>query len=71
MQTLYDSNGVRALLLKMADLHGSQKALARHLGISPAYLCDVIKGRRDAGTTVLDALGLVRVVRYAKIEEAA
>ncbi|MCK7461164.1 MAG: helix-turn-helix domain-containing protein [Sphingobacterium sp.] len=71
MSTLYDSSGVRALLLKLADQHGSQKALARHLGISPTYLCDVIKGKREAGTTVLEALGLVRVVRYAKIKEAA
>lgn len=71
MQTIYDSNGVRELLLRKADEHGSQTALARYLGISSSYLSDVIKGKRDPGASVLDALGLARVVRYAKIGDSA
>jgi DNA-binding transcriptional regulator YdaS (Cro superfamily) len=43
---------------------GSQRDFAQLLGVSPSYLSDVLKGRRDAGPKVLAALGLKRVVSY-------
>jgi transcriptional regulator with XRE-family HTH domain len=43
---------------------GSQRDFAQSLGVSPSYLSDVLKGRRDAGPKVLAALGLKRVVSY-------
>lgn len=44
----------------------SQKDLADQLGVSPAYLSDVINGRREAGEKMLAALGLEKVVSYRK-----
>lgn len=43
---------------------GSQKAFAEKHNLSPAYVCDVMNARREPGKSILDALGIVRVVRY-------
>jgi DNA-binding transcriptional regulator YdaS (Cro superfamily) len=42
----------------------NQAAWARSHGISPAYVSDVINGRREPGPAILDALGIERVVTY-------
>jgi transcriptional regulator with XRE-family HTH domain len=42
----------------------TQSAVAKELGIMPSYLSDVLKGRREPGPQVLDALGLERVISY-------
>lgn len=44
--------------------HGSQTAAARVLGVSTAYLSDILNGRRDPGKKVLDKLGLESSVIY-------
>lgn len=36
--------------------------------ISAAYLCDVLRGRRAPGDSILAALGIERVVSYRKVE---
>lgn len=41
-----------------------QAAWARSKGVSAAYVNDVLKGRRDPGPKILDALGFERVVTY-------
>ncbi|WP_280138950.1 hypothetical protein [Methylobacterium sp. Leaf89] len=38
--------------------------------MSEAYVSDVRLGRRDPGPAVLAALGMQRIVRYGRIEEA-
>jgi len=43
---------------------GSQRAFAEKHGLSAAYVCDVLNARREPGESILNALGLVRVVRY-------
>lgn len=43
---------------------GGQKAWAEANGLSAGYVSDVLNARREPGKSVLDALGLVRVVRY-------
>lgn len=43
-----------------------QKTVAAEMKISPQYLNDLIKGRKEAGPAVLKALGLVKVVTYRK-----
>lgn len=53
-------------LLKMVVDFGAQDRLAEHLGITPQYLCDVLKRRRAPGDSILKALGLERVVIYRK-----
>ena len=40
----------------------SLRAYARELSVSPAYLSDVYRGRRDPGPTLLQHLGLERKV---------
>lgn len=49
---------------------GTQAELARRLGISPAYLGDVVWERRLPGKKLLAALGLCKVVRYERLPDA-
>lgn len=59
---------VRAILRqKLGD--GTQVDLAKSLGISPAYLSDILSGARDPGDRVLDALGLERAVDYRPLNK--
>lgn len=44
----------------------TQASLATELSISPAYLCDYINGRRNAGESIAKGLGLRRVILYVK-----
>lgn len=43
---------------------GEQRLAAKQLGVSPQYLCDVLKRRREPGSKLLKALGYRRVVIY-------
>lgn len=56
-----------AMLVKELAKHGTQSALAKSMGISDAYLSDVLSGNRGAGKKVLASLGLKRVVFYEKV----
>lgn len=53
---------IKALLAEQA--HPTQASWAKANGISPAYVSDVIQGRREPGEKILKALGLKRVVSY-------
>lgn len=53
-----------ACLKEQAVKAGSQKALAKELGVSQQYLGDVISEKREPGKKILDALKLRKVVRY-------
>ena len=44
----------------------SQKDVARELGISPQYLCDIVHYRRTVGNKVLKALGLRKINLYVE-----
>ena len=55
-------------LLKTRLKGRTQSALAKELGVSPAYLSDILRGKRDPGPQVLGALGLERVVTYERAE---
>ncbi|HDZ73185.1 MAG TPA: hypothetical protein ENH55_10480 [Aurantimonas coralicida] len=46
---------------------GSQMAWAAANGVSDAYVSDVLLGRRDPGQSILEGLGLEKVVTYAPI----
>ena len=54
------------MLLQRAKRAGSQQALAEALGVTPAYLSDVLGGRREPGPKILAALGLRRRVVYVR-----
>ena len=47
---------------------GTQKDLAAKLGVSAAYLGDVLMGRKEPGKKLLAALGLRRESIYLKDE---
>ena len=63
--TMYlDSIEVCRRLTAACKAAGSQRAFAEKNGMSAAYVCDVLNGRRDPGPSILKALGLVIVIRY-------
>jgi hypothetical protein len=47
---------------------GTQVAAAKRLGISPAYLNDLINGRRSPGEKVLAGLNLKKIVTYEETD---
>ena len=55
-------------LLKAIEHEGSQKNWAEKHGVSKAYVCDVVKGRKAPGDKILDALDLIRIIAYKKKE---
>ncbi len=58
---------VRERLRAAIDAAGSQQEFARRMGISAQYINDVVRGRREPGQKILDALGIERVVSYRDI----
>lgn len=67
IDSLKSISEVRALLQKNADAHGQAKLYAKHIGVSPQYLNDVLRGRREPGKKMLRALGLDKVVFYRAV----
>ncbi len=57
------------ILKCQADAIGSQKALAKKIGITPQYLNNVINFRQDPGPIILEYLGVEKVVSYKGREE--
>ncbi len=67
MPPLYTIEQVRAKIRASVKTAGSQKALAARLGVSQAYLSDVLLGKRTPGKALLIALGLSSTLRYRPI----
>lgn len=53
-------------LAKMAEQAGGIAALGRDLGVPRETISGVINGRLSAPPSLLNAMGLVKVVRYAE-----
>lgn len=64
----YDEKQVRSILRGAIDLVGSQLLFAEHHGISPAYVSDVLAGRRMPGASILKALKLKKEIFYCQID---
>jgi len=47
----------------------TQTALAKELGVSTAYLNDVLASRRDAGEKLLKPLGMSKHVTYKRAKK--
>ena len=58
------SNDVVKQLETAAAKAGSQRALAIEIGVSAAYVSDILAGKREPFGRVLDYLGLERKVGY-------
>jgi DNA-binding transcriptional regulator YdaS (Cro superfamily) len=59
-----DADAVRQMLASHALALGSQKALAEKIGVTQAFVCDIINGRREPSGKPVAFLGLRRVVSY-------
>lgn len=58
------ANSVRALLWRHVEREGGQRALARKIGVSPTFLNDILREKREPAGKVVSFLGLERVVSY-------
>lgn len=64
MQGYLTHADVREEVRFLADSMSTRKAFADKVGISSAYLCDIIQGRREPGPKVLQFLRLEKVIVY-------
>ena len=62
----YSASYVISHLRELISTYPSQAACAKALGISSAYLCDILQLRRDPGPTVLKALGFEKRTIYVR-----
>jgi|GEM_PF-7081736 len=65
---LFSAEYVREIILDRIKELGSQKAFAEDAGVSVAYVNDYVHFRREPGASLLEAVGMVMVKRYARIE---
>ena len=54
-------------LRKLVD-KSTQKDVAKLLGFSAPFICDVLKGRRDMTSSLAGSLGYVMVTKYVKVK---
>lgn len=57
-------NPIEMLKGHLAIPGAKQADLAMRIGISPQFLSEILKGKRNPSKTVLDFLGLEKVVSY-------
>lgn len=65
-QREYTEEEVRAKIVILRDKLGGVRAMAKELGVSPSYVCDVCLGRRAPGPDFLKAVGMKKevIIRY-------
>lgn len=61
---MLDEQDVIRRLRAAVDQAGGQRAFARAVGVTAAYVNDMLRGRRSVGVKVLDALGIERIVTH-------
>ena len=62
MTELLTADQVRDRLRKACEAAGGQSQWAKSEGVSVQYVNDVLRGRRDAGISIAEGLGLARVI---------
>lgn len=67
VERMLTSDEVLELIRERIRLAGAAAKVARDLGVTPAFLSDVLNGRRNITARLAAALGLARVVRFSKI----
>lgn len=60
---------VRRLVMQKYEKAGSFRSLAREWGLSAAYLCDFLNGRRGPGSRILNQFGLKRFVNVTYVRK--
>lgn len=66
MDQVFTEEDIVNILKQMTQLT-SQSAVARDMGVNPAYICDILHRYRKVGPTVLKFLGFKKIVSYQKI----
>lgn len=61
------ADAVRNELREEAEYEGSQRALARLIGVSPTLLNDILLSKREPSGKVLEFLGYERVITYRRL----
>ncbi len=61
------ADDVRKMLAAKCAEEGGQKYWAAQHGVSAAYVCDVLQGRREPGDAICNGLGLAREIAYKHI----
>lgn len=59
---------VNKLLEQMVERAGSRAALAKEIGVTPAYVGAVLLGNREPGPAILKVLGLRRQVQITFVK---
>lgn len=62
-----DAEEVRRALAAACKRAGGAKAFGHAHGLLTSYVNDVLAGEREAGDALLEALSLMRVIRYKRI----
>lgn len=68
MKCYFTHDTILARLRGCVKVEGSQKAVAKKLGVSQQYLTDVLKGRRDISDTVARKMGYEKVAVFFRTE---
>lgn len=58
-----------AIIRQKAEDYGTQRVLARELGISAMYLSDILNGHREVSDAVAKKLGYTLVKMYEKVPD--
>lgn len=66
MPEILDHDGLRRELATAIREAGGVNAFARSAGISPGYVSEVLNGKRPAGASIAEALGLQRLVAFRR-----
>lgn len=57
---------VRGVLVAAIEKAGGASNWAKSAHVSPAYVGDILKGFREPGPAILNALGIERVMMYRR-----
>lgn len=69
--TYYTEDDIREKLFALARECGTLLELSRRMGISLPYLSEFMNGRKSAGPSIAEFLGLEKVVRYVEIDSTS
>ena len=53
--------------LKSRVRQSSQRKVAEELKLSPAFVCDVLKGRREVTERLARRMGFKRIIRFERV----
>jgi hypothetical protein len=69
MHNMYDIEGFLECLCEEITKEGTQSACAKKINITPAYLSDILSGKRLPGKKILTAMGFKSILSYYKPTE--